>query len=117
MSVGHDQRRRSAVKRRAAFSLLELLAVVTILSILAVIIIPRIGSSTNRAKRDACNQYKAEINSAVERFLFDNGRVPNDLTELENNPAYFSEAIPHCPVTQGPYTLDATTGRVVGHVH
>ncbi len=110
------QRTRSRTQR-AALSLLELLAVITILGILAGVIIPRIGGSTNRAKRDACNQYKAEINSAVERYLFHEGVLPSALGDLENNPNYFSEVIPNCPVTNTPYTLDTTTGRVVGHNH
>lgn len=104
-------------RRHAAFSLLELLAVVTIIGILATIVIPRIGSSTQKAKVHACHQYRAEINSAAERYFFDHGKPPSVLSDLENNLDYLPDKAPVCPVTKEPYTLDSATGRVLGHDH
>ena len=72
-------------RRRFGFSLLELLAVITIIAILAAVIIPRIGSTTNRAKKDSCLRFKSDINSAVEKFVFDNGIIPADISEISNN--------------------------------
>ncbi|GIW92715.1 MAG: hypothetical protein KatS3mg110_0756 [Pirellulaceae bacterium] len=80
------------------------------------VIIPRIGGSTLRAKIHACQQYKAEINSAAERYYFDNGKVPESLDQLENNPDYLPDKAPACPVSGQPYTLDSQ-GRVAGHDH
>ncbi len=97
---------------RHGFSLLELLAVVTILGIIAVIVIPRISASSTTAKQNACFQNKAEINSAVERYYFDNGALPADLAALN---AYFPDGVPKCPVSGNDYTLDAATKRVSGH--
>lgn len=98
--------------RRAAFSLLELLAVVTILGIIAVIVIPRITASSSTAKTNACLQNKAEINSAVERYYFDNGSLPANTAALSS---YFPDGVPTCPVSGSAYSLDATTKRVSGH--
>ncbi len=98
------------------FSLLELLAVVTILGILAAVIIPRIGGSTLRAKIQACYQYQAEINAAAERYYFDHGEPPNSLELLENHPDYLPDTAPVCPVTQQRYQL-GSNGRVSGHDH
>ncbi len=99
--------------RRHAFSLLELLAVVVILGIIALVVIPRINFSAETARENACFQNKAEINAAVERYFFDTGDVPA-LTDLDDA-AYFPDGLPDCPVTGDPYELDGTTGRVTGH--
>ena len=107
------KRIRSSKKRRG-FSLLELLAVVTILGIIAVVVIPRITMSATTARQNADLQNRAEINSAVERWFFTNGTWPaNDLSDIGADANYFPEGIPTNPVTPAtPYTLDATTHRV-----
>ncbi len=100
--------------RRNAFSLLELLAVVVILGIIALVIIPRINFSSTTAKENACFQNKAEINSAVERYFFNVGAVPV-VADLDAN--YFPDAVPTCPVNGTLYTLDNATHQVVNHDH
>ena len=101
-------------KKRRGFSLLELLAVVTILGIIAVVVIPRITMSATTARQNADLQNRAEINSAVERWFFTNGSWPaNDLSDIGADANYFPEGIPTNPVTPAtPYTLDATSHRV-----
>ena len=94
--------------------MLELLAVVTILGIIAVVVIPRISSSSTTAKENSCFQNKAEVNSSVERYFFTNGSLPTGLTDLDNA-TYFPDGIPSCPVSGATYSLDATTKRVSGH--
>ena len=105
--------------RRNAFSLLELLAVVVILGIIALVVIPRINFSSATAKKNACHQNKAEINTAVERFNWDTGALPADADALAppNTNDYFPDGLPVCPVDGSAYTLDATTKRVTGHSH
>ncbi len=103
-------------QRRNAFSLLELLAVVVILGIIALVIIPRISFSSATAKKNACFQNKAEINTAVEKFNWDTGALPADITDLDDD-AYFPDGIPTCPVDGSAYALDAASKRVTGHAH
>jgi prepilin-type N-terminal cleavage/methylation domain-containing protein len=100
---------------RRGFSLLELLAVVTIMGILAVVIIPRIGGHTLTAKINCCHQYKGDLNAAIERYRFDHNVLPASLNDL--SPDYYPDAIPPCPVTGGAYTIDPVTGRIQGHSH
>lgn len=96
------------LKRRSGFSLLELLAVVTILGIIAVVVIPRISVSASAAKENANKQNIAEINSAVERWYFDKGSYPaKDLSDIGKDADYFPDGLPTNPVTDGSYTLDA----------
>lgn len=104
---------RLRIKR--GFSLLELLAVVTILGIIAVIIVPRIGVQGYTAKAKVCDQYVSDINAAIERYYFDTGSFPAQLSDL--TPDYYPEAIPPCPATGAAYTIDATAHAVIPHSH
>lgn len=101
-------------RRRTALSLLELLAVVVILGILAAVVIRRIAVTMPTVKEDACLRNKAEINRVVERYFFDTGNWAADVSEISALPD-FPDGVPNCPVTGNPYTLDATTHRVAGH--
>ncbi len=114
-------------RRSLGFSLLELLAVVTILGIIAVVVIPRIAVSSNTAKENAQSQTVSEINSALERYYFDYGSFPADLPTLfaavappvppaTVGQAYFPDGAPLNPKTKvsGDFNYSATTGRVTG---
>lgn len=105
---------RQTNNRRSGFTLLELLAVVTILGIIALVVVPRISTSSASAKENACFQNKAEINGAVERYYFDNGSLPTAISDV-NTTTYFPDGIPVCPVSGGSYALDSTTKHVTGH--
>jgi general secretion pathway protein G len=99
--------------RRRGFSLLELLAVVTILGIIAVVVIPRISVSSSTAKANANSQNKAEINFAVERWYFEKGTWPaNDLSDIGADTNYFPAGLPTNPVDGSAYSLNAATHRV-----
>ena len=99
--------------RKSGFSLLELLAVVTILGIIAAIIVPRVTVSSDNAKQKVRDHHKATINSAVERYYVDTSTWPaNDLSDIAADVNYFPDGIPVNPVDSSPYTLNTTTHRV-----
>ncbi len=101
---------------RAAFSLMELLAVVTILGILAAMIVPRVSGGNDMAKDKTCFHNRAEINITVEQFYLHTGTWPaNDLSDIGADPNYFPDGLPTCPVSGQPYRLDPTTHRLIGH--
>lgn len=94
--------------RRAGFSLLELLAVVTILGIIAVVVVPRVAVSADAAKTNAHKQNIAEINSAVERWYFEKGKYPKaNLSDIGTDSSYFPDGLPTNPLTGAKYKLNA----------
>ena len=104
-SIGHH--------KRAGFSLMELLAVVTILGIIAAIIVPRVAISSDTAKTKVNAHNKATINAAVERWYIDKGVWPvAAMTDIGADVNYFPDGIPVNPLTNAAYSLNATTHRV-----
>jgi prepilin-type N-terminal cleavage/methylation domain-containing protein len=97
-------------RKRGGFSLLELLAVVTILGIIAVVVIPRISVSAGTAKANANSQNKSEINGAIERYYVEEGAYPTKLSDLAAD--YFPDGVPTNPVTEAAYTINSTTHRL-----
>jgi general secretion pathway protein G len=99
--------------KKSGFSLLELLAVVTILGIIAAIIVPRVTVSSATAKTKVRDHHKATINAAVERYYIDNNTWPaNNLSDIGANVNYFPDGLPTNPIDGTAYTLNATTHRV-----
>jgi prepilin-type N-terminal cleavage/methylation domain-containing protein len=99
--------------KRPGFSLMELLAVVTILGIIAAIIVPRVTISSDTSKQKVSAHHKGTINAAVERWYVEKGAWPaNNLSDIGADANYFPEGIPTNPVDGSAYTLNATTHRV-----
>src|SRR3990172_4764349 len=93
-------------RKRSGFSLMELLAVVTILGIIAAIIVPRVAVSSDTAKTKVNSHNKATINSSVERWYVEKGTWPaNDLSDISADLNYFPSGIPTNPVDGSAYTL------------
>src|SRR5256714_436874 len=100
-------------QKRTAFSLMELLAVVTILGIIAAIIVPRVAVSSDTAKTKVNSHNKATINSAVERWYVEKAAWPaNNLSDIGADTNYFPDGIPTNPTDGSAYTLNAVTHRV-----
>jgi general secretion pathway protein G len=103
----------SRLRSRRGFSLMELLAVVMILGIIAAIIVPRVAVSSDTAKTKVNSHNKAQINSAVERWYVEKKVWPaNNLSDISADVNYFPAGLPTNPVDATAYTLNATTHRV-----
>ncbi|GGA29455.1 type II secretion system major pseudopilin GspG [Neptunicoccus cionae] len=84
-----------AVRKDAGFSLLELMVVVVILSILALVIAPRIIDRPDQARVARVQSDLAVIQSAVKLYRLDNFRYPSTeqgLRALVNRPS--TEPVP-----------------------
>lgn len=100
-------------QKRAAFSLLELLAVVTILGIIAAVVISRFSTTSYTAKKKVNAHNKAVINSTVERYYMDTGKWPSTNLKQLNTPEYFPDGIPKSPYdNKTQYRIDKATHRV-----
>jgi general secretion pathway protein G len=100
-------------RKRTGFSLMELLAVVTILGIIAALIVPRIAVSSDTSKQKVNAHNKGTINSAVERWYVEKGAWPaNDLSDIGADTTYFPDGIPTNPTNGAAYSLNGTTHRV-----
>jgi prepilin-type N-terminal cleavage/methylation domain-containing protein len=96
------------------FSLLELLAVMTILGLVSSVILPRIVDAGGRSQEKLRAHHLSTIDNAVERFFLVEGVWPaNDLSDIGANPAYFPDGLPTDPVSGNPYRLNATSKRAV----
>lgn len=96
----------------------ELMAVIAILAVLAAFIIPRVAHHVEDANRNACNTNQGEIELQVQLWRRNTGSFPaSDLSDIGSDAAYFPEGLPVCPVDGTSYTIDTTTGTVVGHTH
>ena len=104
--------------RRVALSLPELMAVLAILAVLAAYIIPRVASHVDEANRNACHTNRGNIELQVQLWRRNAGSLPAaDLSDIGGDAAYFPEGLPVCPVDGTPYTIDTTTGTIIGHDH
>ena len=101
---------------RCGFSLLELLAVTTLIGIVAAVVVPRLGQSGSLAKGKVCSQFKADLNTAAEKFFIIHGSHPTSSTQLIGDEFYGPE-IPTCPVDGSNYEWDPVKGRIEGHLH
>lgn len=105
-------------KRREGLSLVELMAVVSILAAIAAMVLPRIVNHRSAADTAANEVYKGEIDLQCHLWRRANGSWPAvDLNDIGASTDYFPEGLPTCPVDGAAYTIDAATGRVTGHNH
>ena len=74
--------------RRRAFTLVELMLVVTIIGILAALVIPRIMGRSEQARVTAVHaDINGGIKSALDAFEVDNGFYPKSLQDLIQQPS------------------------------
>ena len=74
--------------RRSAFTLVEMLLVVTIIGILAALVIPKIVGRSEQARITAAQtDINAGIKTALDAFEVDNGFYPRSLQDLVTAPS------------------------------
>lgn len=74
---------------RRAFTLVEMLLVVTIIGILAALVIPKIVGRGEQARETAAyTDIHGGIKTALDQFEVDNGMYPKSLQDLVTQPSY-----------------------------
>lgn len=103
---------------RPGFTIAEVIAVVTIVGIIALVAIPRFSGDSAAARKNACYTLRGNTNVQVQLWYREKAAWPaTNLSDIGANTAYFPEGLPRCPVDGSAYSLDATTHYVVGHTH
>ncbi len=70
------------ITHRHGFTLIELLVVVTVLSILALVVIPRVMGATMKARESSLRANLVQLRKAINQFQSDVGGYPRDLDQL-----------------------------------
>ena len=103
---------------RDAFSLTELMAVIVLIGITATIVLTRASTGNDNSNIAACYVNKGDIEIQAELWLNNSGSWPlANLSDVGGDVNYFPEGVPLCPVDGTVYTIDTSTGRVIGHNH
>lgn len=103
---------------RTAYTLLELITVVTLIGIVAAIVVTHVTSESSNAKISSCQAYKGDIEIQAEIWMHNEGKWPvTNLSNIGASSEYFPEGLPTCPVDGSSYTINTSTGRVIGHNH
>jgi general secretion pathway protein G len=83
MRINHPKTTRPARRPQGAFTLVELLLVLTILAILAGIVLPRMTGSTERARVTAAVTQISTRGTALGAYEVDNGNYPHGRDGLQ----------------------------------
>ncbi|MCA9191955.1 MAG: type II secretion system protein [Planctomycetales bacterium] len=105
-------------QNRLGMSLLELLSCLMILGVLAVAVVPRLVHKQQTTRSIACEVNKQNIEIQVLLWKRQYGSWPNtNLADIGASTTFFPDGLPACPIDNGAYSIDATTGKVAGHQH
>jgi general secretion pathway protein G len=77
---------RTAILARNAFTLVELLLVMTILAILAGIVLPKMAGRGEQARESAAKTQISTLETALGAYEVDNGNYPRSLQDLMSRP-------------------------------
>ena len=77
--VRHNQLTPTVARRHSAFSLVELVMVVTIIGIVAAIAVPRLASASGTASANALRATLANVRKAIDVYFAEHGSFPGYL--------------------------------------
>lgn len=105
LSVGLRPRRRSAVayrrkRREHGFTMLELLIVISIITIFMAMVIPMYNQSVNRAREKVLRADLDTLNHLIVQYTLDKQKAPQSLDDLRS--AGYLKEIPNDPMTREP---------------
>ena len=92
------------------------MVVVLILGALAFVAIPRIGTSSETAKINACSTNIKVINQQIELYKARTGNWPLNYNLIKNDTDYFPDGPPECPFGTN-YLFDNALKRIIPHGH
>ncbi len=97
-----------ALPRTAGFSLLEMLAVIVLIGIVAGIVVQQVGKNVDKGKWGAGKAQVSSLAGKVESYALDNGSPPARLEDLVAKPGGASN-------WRGPYAKESDLKDPFGH--
>ena len=94
--------------RQGGFTLLEMLAVIVLLAIVATIVVRQVGGNVDKGKYGAGKAQLASLSMKIDSYALDVGAPPNHLQQLLDKPASASN-------WSGPYAKPSELKDPFGH--
>jgi len=83
-------------ERQKGFTLIEIIAVIVLLGVLAAVLVPKFTNLTEDARKQALMQAIAEgqarVNAAAARYILSQGKVPTDFANISSDAALSTDA-------------------------
>lgn len=83
-------------KRQQGFTLIEIIAVIVLLGVLAAVLVPKFTNLTEDARKQALMQAIAEgqarVNAAAARYILSAGKVPTAFADISSDAALATSA-------------------------
>ena len=104
---------RGKIKRRRAlgFTLLEIMIVVSLISILVAIIIPSSVQARTRSQRQTCISHLRQISSAIQQWALETKQAPNAAISEADVTPYIKNSV-SCPSGGTSFSDSYTLNRV-----
>ena len=96
------------LSRSAGFSLLEMLAVIVLIGIVAGIVVQKISTNVDKGKWNAGKAQTQSLGMKIENYALDNGSPPPRLEDLMTKPG-------NAPNWKGPYAKESDLKDPFGH--
>lgn len=100
--------RRANLRAQSGFSLLEMLAVIVLIGIVAGIVVNQVGSNVDKGKWNAGKAQVAKLGMSIEAYALDNGGPPDKLQDLVTKPG-------NAPNWRAPYAKESDLKSPFGH--
>lgn len=89
-------------RSRSGFTLIELIVVLTIVSLMLSIVVPKYFHSIDKAKESMLRQNLSSMRETIDKFYGDLGRYPDSLDEMVQRK--YIRAVPIDPLTESTKT-------------
>ncbi|AMB86065.1 type II secretion system protein GspG [Pseudomonas agarici] len=101
-------RRDRSPRYHQGFTLLEMLAVIVLLGVIATIVVRQVGANVDKGKSGAGKAQLASLSMKIEGYALDIGAPPKELVELTSSPA-------NVRLWSGPYAKPSDLLDPYGH--